>query len=177
MLNEPNIAKIRESVLFLLNSAAGDLDQYKIAKAIFLADISHLNRFGRPVTYDNYVAMKFGPIPSKTYELLKDKPERLEIAIKESCGNVKIYAPLRPHDELELSESDELELHTALKTVEPLSFRQLMELTHNHVAWKAAWGNRKNKAPKMEYALLFQDRDPDQADFIARFSRQIGCTI
>ena len=82
MRNEPNIAKIRESVLFLLNSASGDLDQYKIAKAIFLADVSHLNQYGRPVTYDNYVAMRFGPVPSKTYELLSKSPKTLEVEVK-----------------------------------------------------------------------------------------------
>jgi uncharacterized phage-associated protein len=75
MLNKPNIAKIKEAVLFLLNNASDDLDQYKIAKAIFWADVNHLNKFGRPVTYDNYVAMKFGPVPSKTYEFLSRDPE------------------------------------------------------------------------------------------------------
>ena len=176
MLNEPNITKIRESVLFLLNSACADLDQYKIAKAIFLADVSHLNRYGRPVTYDNYVAMKFGPVPSKTYELLRDKTEELAIEVKELRGKVKIFAPLRLHEELELSESDEAELKSALSTVEPLSFLELMNLTHDHVAWKTARQSKNNEAPPIEYARLFKKSNQVQADYIARFSNQVGCT-
>ena len=176
MLNEPNIKKIRESVLFLLNSACADLDQYKIAKAIFLADVSHLNRYGRPVTYDNYVAMKFGPVPSKTYELLRDKPEELAIEVKELRGKVKIFAPLRLHEELELSESDEFELLAALKIVETSSFHDLMKMTHDHAAWETARADKKDDAPRMEYARLFAERDQVRADYIARFSKQVGCT-
>ena len=177
MPNEPNIAKIRESVLFLLNSASGDLDQYKIAKAIFLADVSHLNKFGRPVTYDNYVAMRFGPVPSKTYEFLRDDPNELAIEVKEHRGNARIFSPLRLHDEFELSESDEAELKSALTAVEPKSFPELMKLTHDHVAWKAAWEGKKNNAPLMEYAQLFEKHDQVQANYIARFSKQVECSM
>ncbi|HBP60233.1 MAG TPA: hypothetical protein DD668_11675 [Alphaproteobacteria bacterium] len=114
MQNKPNTAKIRESVLFLLNNTSAGLDQYKIAKAIFLADVGHLNKFGRPITYDNYVAMKFGPVPSKTYDLLRHKPESLDVAIKKSNSSVNNYSALRQHEKLELSESDESELQQAL---------------------------------------------------------------
>lgn len=176
MLNEPNTAKIRESVLFLLNSASSDLDQYKIAKAIFLADVSHLNQYGRPITYDNYVAMRFGPVPSKTYELLSKSPETLEVEVKAQQHKRNFFGPLRKHEELELYESDEFELESALKTVEPMSFTELMKLTHDHIAWKTAWEAKKNNAPPMEYAQLFEKRDQGQADYIARFSNQVGCT-
>ena len=175
MLNEPNTAKIRESVLFLLNCASGDLDQYKIAKAIFLADVSHLNQYGRPVTYDNYVAMDFGPVPSKTYELLSKSPETLEVEVKTQQKWRNIFGPLRKHEELELSESDEFELESALKTVEPMSFTELMNPTHNHIAWKTARLGKKNRAPRIEYAQLFETHDQVQADYIARFSNQVGC--
>ena len=176
MRNEPNIAKIRESVLFLLKSASGDLDQYKIAKAIFLADVSHLNQYGRPVTYDNYVAMRFGPVPSKTYELLSKSPKTLEVEVKAQQQRRNFFGPLRKHEKLELSESDEFELESALKTVEPMSFNELMHLTHDHIAWKTAWEAKKDDAPKMEYAQLFKKRDQDRADYIARFSNKVGCT-
>ena len=175
MLNEPNVSKIRESVLFLLNSASGDLDQYKIAKAVFLADVSHLNRYGRPITYDNYVAMDFGPVPSKTYELLSKSPETLEVEVKAQEHKRNFFGPLRRHEELELSESDEIELESALKTVEPMSFGKLMKLTHDHIAWKTARQGKKNRAPQMEYAQLFEIHDQVQADYIARFSNQVGC--
>ena len=176
MQNKPNTAKIRESVLFLLNNTSAGLDQYKIAKAIFLADVGHLNRFGRPITYDNYVAMKFGPVPSKTYDLLRHKPESLDVAIKKSNSSVKIYSALRQHEELELSESDESELQQALAEVEKSTFSKLKQSTHNHIAWKTAWNKKISHAPYMDYALLFEERDQEQADYIAWFSKQDECT-
>ena len=176
MLNKPNIAKIKAAVLFLLNNSSHDLDQYKIAKVIFLADVSHLNKFGRPITYDNYLAMQFGPVPSKTYEFLSQTPEELEIAITKRQGNAHHFIPLSGYDELDLSESDEIELLAALNDVQQASFDELMRFTHKHPAWQEARRNRRNDAPRMDYSLLFEEPDNDQARYIAKFSKQGECT-
>ena len=162
--------------MFLLNNTSGDLDQYKIAKAIFLSDFSHLNKFGRPVTYDNYVAMAFGPVPSKTYDALKRTPEKLDVAVSKQQQNNKFYKPLRQHEETELSKSDEAELLAALDTVETSSFQELKALTHDFAAWKDARTCGGNNAPSMDYALLFETPDQEQAAYIARLSRQDECT-
>ena len=47
------------------------ITQYDIVKSLFLADKAHLNRYGRPITFDNYFAMKDGPVPNLAYNLLK----------------------------------------------------------------------------------------------------------
>ena len=119
--------------------------------------------------------MKFGPVPSKTYDLLRDDPEELAIEVGDRRSNARIFSQLRVHDELELSESDEIKFKLALKAVEPKSFFDLKKFTHDHVAWKAACEGRNNNAPPMEYAKLFQKRDQDRGDYIARFSKQVGC--
>ena len=120
--------------------------------------------------------MKFGPVPSKTYDLLRHKPESLDVAIKKSNSSVKIYSALRQHEELELSESDESELQQALAEVEKSTFSKLKQSTHNHIAWKTAWDKKISHAPYMDYALLFEERDQEQADYIAWFSKQDECT-
>src|SRR5579871_5139061 len=73
---QPHLGRIVESVLFLVNEAHNQrfhLTQYDIVKSLFLADTIHLNRYGRPITYDNYVAMENGPVPSKAYNILKEE--------------------------------------------------------------------------------------------------------
>jgi hypothetical protein len=55
--------RILAAMLFLMNEHPG-LTQCQIVKSIFLADEQHLNTYGRPVTFDNYVAMPRGPVPS-----------------------------------------------------------------------------------------------------------------
>src|SRR3569833_2759794 len=73
-LMRPNIQKILEAVLFLLREAANAdlrLTQYDIVKSVFIADLFHLEKYGRPISFDNYAAMENGPVPSETYNLLK----------------------------------------------------------------------------------------------------------
>jgi len=67
---KPKKKKILNPVMYIIQQTP-NLTQYYIVKAIFLADKSHLGKYGRPVTFDNYVAMKLGPVPSFTYNLLK----------------------------------------------------------------------------------------------------------
>jgi hypothetical protein len=43
----------------------------KALKLIFLADRYHLCRYGRLITNDSYVAMKHGPVPSATRDIVE----------------------------------------------------------------------------------------------------------
>lgn len=44
---------------------------YPILKMLYLADKCHLERYGRFIVGDDYVAMAKGPVPSATYDMLK----------------------------------------------------------------------------------------------------------
>ena len=46
-------------------------DMHRISKILYFADRKHLVRYGRPILGDHFVAMKDGPVPSKTYDLMK----------------------------------------------------------------------------------------------------------
>ncbi len=64
---EPDIRKILEAISYVIAEGRRRcllVEQYDILKTLFLADKSHLNKFGRPVTFDNYFAMRAGPVPS-----------------------------------------------------------------------------------------------------------------
>ena len=78
---EPNVNKILDTICFVIAEArerSKSVDQYDIVKTIFLADKKHLNKYGRPITFDNYHAMKFGPVPSLTYNFLKEDQSKLK---------------------------------------------------------------------------------------------------
>src|ERR1700733_613301 len=71
---KPNYKKILEAILFLINESERRglyVTEYDIDKAVFLADVKHLNEYGRPITFDNYVAMVHGPVPSATRDILQ----------------------------------------------------------------------------------------------------------
>ena len=44
---------------------------YTVLKMIYLADCCHLERYGRPITGDTFIAMPEGACPSKIYDSMK----------------------------------------------------------------------------------------------------------
>lgn len=44
---------------------------YTILKMVYVADRLHLERYGRPITGDRFIAMKEGACPSKIYDSMK----------------------------------------------------------------------------------------------------------
>src|SRR3990172_3908608 len=46
-------------------------DFYRISKIIYFADKVHLQKYGRLICGDAYVAMKDGPVPSGVYDIMK----------------------------------------------------------------------------------------------------------
>ena len=67
---KPKKDKIVETILYLAHKGL-DLSQYKLVKLFYLADREHLRRFGRPITFDYYVAMEHGPVASIAYDIAK----------------------------------------------------------------------------------------------------------
>lgn len=64
--------KAVESVLYIIPQIANKT-LHCIAKVLFHADKMHLSRYGRPISGDWYAAMKYGPVPSATYNILKTR--------------------------------------------------------------------------------------------------------
>ena len=186
-LIHPNARRIREAILHILGEAKKrgyGVTQYDIAKAIFLADRAHLNRYGRPITYDNYVAMEHGPVPSFTYDILKhDKRSIDQIggimwdrrAAPEKSKNAYVYSnPKRAADTDILARSDLEELSNALVIVKTLGFNQVRRLTHDDPAYLDAWEeNSDRKSFDMSYALLFDSINDEMAEQIAFASKHI----
>ena len=73
MENKFNINEVKSlnAILFVLESLGGHCDFHKIFKILYFADQKHLALFGLPITGDNYIAMKDGPVPSRIYDIFK----------------------------------------------------------------------------------------------------------
>lgn len=184
---KPNKRKILESILFLIEEAGRRntyVTQYEIVKSIFLADISHLEECGRPVTFDNYVAMKFGPVPSESFDMLKPeyRPNPLlsdtwplwtrEPSPDDGPNAFKYIAPKRPANRRSLSETDITALSRALEKVKSLGFGALKNLTHKHRAYIDAWRDDGERAAyDMNYKLLLPSDDEEREEEIVHASK------
>lgn len=183
----PNRRRILESILFLIKEAesAGDyLTQYEIVKSIFIADTMHLEEYGRPVSFDNYVAMRFGPVPSEAFDMLKPEypgdrhmGEAWPIWVREPSPRdgqnaFRYVRPSREPNLRVLSKTDQTALKAALDTVKSLKFGGTRDLTHQHPAYKDAWRDDGGRAAyDMKYRLLLATQDDEDAAEIAHASK------
>ncbi|HEX3672991.1 MAG TPA: Panacea domain-containing protein [Rhizomicrobium sp.] len=160
--------KVVESILFLLDNFVG-FSQYDIVKTIFLADKSHLTKYGRPITFDTYYAMEHGPVPTFTYDVLKPLfdfqrefgEERPWISVPDARNSKMqkfVGARRKPRNEY-LSETDRELLKEAGGAIQLLDFEQIRRLTHEDEAYKEAWQRRgKSERSQIKMELLGVDK-------------------
>ncbi|MCD1633877.1 SocA family protein [Martelella mediterranea] len=165
-----NRPKILESVVYLVCEAdrlSKSASQYDIVKSVFLADRRHLNEYGRPITFDKYVAMEHGPVPSHVYDLLKKDPAAEDLPWSREQVGTKVwnyFSAKREADPDILSQSDFEALEEAFITVKSLGFSQIRKLTHEDPAYIDAWEDDGNqKAFDMSYMMLFDVPDIEKA--------------
>ncbi|RBO89666.1 Panacea domain-containing protein [Pseudochrobactrum asaccharolyticum] len=172
----PNIDKIIAAISYIIKAASENnhvVTQYDIVKTMFLADRAHLNRYGRLISSDNYVAMYHGPVPTVAYDILKRNAHTMRMYnldelpwdMEKGERGLFIYSNsdvswVDDH----LSLSDKKALNEAAITVKSLGFGQIRRLTHEDPAYVDAWeddGDRKQYP--MSLGLLFEVPNFDKA--------------
>jgi uncharacterized phage-associated protein len=82
---------------------------HTISKVLYFADLCHLDRYGRLISEDCYIAMKHGPVPSAIYNLMKKDSFWEFDKLSEGAFNTDngyTVIPLRQPDKDYLSESE-----------------------------------------------------------------------
>ena len=59
----------------LLKLRGGTMSYLKLIKLLYLADRQALTELGRPITYDRFVSMQYGPVLSNTLNLISTEPD------------------------------------------------------------------------------------------------------
>ena len=60
LIFKPKLDKVIELLLYLAHKRPG-ADKYQASKFFYFADREHLARFGRPISYEPYFALWYGP--------------------------------------------------------------------------------------------------------------------
>lgn len=148
--------KILESILYLVHTGK-ELDQYRVGKIFYLADREHFRRFGRPITFDKYVAMANGPVPSITYDIIKGNKvsgingDDLPFQIEAVENIYYVSAPKRGINRGLFSKSDLVVFDDIIDRFGNWSFKSLFDYTHRDYAYTRAWDNRTAKAEEMRF--------------------------
>jgi uncharacterized phage-associated protein len=168
----PKLDKIVELLLYLAERCPG-ADKYQAVKFFYLADREHLSRYGRPITFDNYYALWYGPVGSKALDLLEGDGWVMRAAklntlpFKTTVGKAKngsdtifISEPSRAVNFDLFSKSDIRTFDEILNKYKDCSFKQLMDMTHEHEAYKTAWETRRRgDRGEMFYEEMIEDKE------------------
>jgi len=132
------------TLAYVITKLGGAVDAYILLKIIYFADKQHLNRYGRFLFGDTYVAMKAGPVPSGAYDAVKIarggsawcRPHPLAkelLAVNEN----NVCALAKPDLDF-FSESDLECLNEAIEECRNLDWREIWRRSHRDPAFRAA---------------------------------------
>jgi len=126
-------------------------DLFHIVKTIYYADKIHLEKYGRLITGDYYVAMEDGPVPSGAYDLIKNVrgdeytyEKKIIDAHPEKALQAKgnDVTPLRGADLDYFSESDKECLDEAIEKYAGMDGGKLSQIVHEEEAYKKTERNK-----------------------------------
>jgi hypothetical protein len=162
----PHTTKIIEGLAWFAQNAP-DLDHYWALKAFFLAEVQHLNHYGRPIFGDHPHALSWGPVPMHALGLIDQSEGVVSLAAIRARAEAVAVVPsktgrclkaLRSYDRNQFSRSDMECLQETLEACRSKTFDELVDCTSALPAYKAAWENRGNRvAVPMDWALLVGD--------------------
>jgi len=115
-----------------------------VSKILFFAEKWHINRYGRPIIADTYIAMPRGPVPSTVKNFIDenwkwvDKPERFEdfIGIDNRDSLRRLIPGVKEPDLSLLSGTDVDCITDAVKFCDGKTADELSEITHFEKSWR-----------------------------------------
>lgn len=145
-------------------------DIHKICKILYFADREHLSKYGRSITGDVYIAMAYGPVPSKVEDIFK--AVRGDSYFSDCASDLKEYfdfknryiiEPKKKADLDYLSGTDIECLDNAIALCKDMTFGQLTDLSHD-----LAWNNtKKDRAISVKDILREAGDDEEYAEYIS----------
>jgi hypothetical protein len=142
-----NTQKAIECVLWLIQRGGTiSYNMYNIWKMLYAAEKYSLNKYGCPITGDNYYAMDFGTVPDWLYESTKIKQGGIDFYRE----GYFLYAK-RPPEEGYLTDFNIEALEFSYNEYAGLDFDAVKNKNHEEPAWK------KNYVPNSSALIPFED--------------------
>ena len=141
-----------------------------VSKILFYADKWHLNRYGRPIIGDTYIAMPQGPVPSVVKDYIDKKwdwvhkPEGYDeaISVQRQAGLLRLM-PGQRGPKLDLLSASDIECLTeAVEYCRNKEPDDLSHLTHQEKAYVLAQANGP-----MDYEHFIDDDNPQRTSVVA----------
>jgi len=156
--------RLIETILYILQRTGG-LDTYHIFKVLYLAERTHLAKWGDSLVPDTFRAFKHGPVPVNLYfaeQGQSHKPHADKILLEafgkdiipagDEAGYIFLSArqPMMDY----LSTADIETLDEVIEKYAFMPYAKLEALVHEDVAWKEAYHGEGQKGDIMSYLSM-----------------------
>jgi uncharacterized phage-associated protein len=168
-----DVEKLVQALALFAKLGVPNLDKLKAMKLLFFADKEHLLRYGRPILGDQYWCMPYGPVPSVSFNILRDfvdsDPEVEPFAkqlfaeyfdVDRDAQYPRLVAKRDP--DLDVFSDAEIEVLTAVaKEYGRRRATDLSKLTHDDPVWAIPAKTRAHDMSSVEipYELFFTTAD------------------
>lgn len=158
---EYNIKKVANAIIYFIDSQVQNISKTKVMKLLFFADKIHLERYGKPIFYDDYIALQYGPIPSLTLNIINsiNEPEKEDFKslIKEFLEYVRLneqydedmitttFEKKKEFNQKLFSQSEIEILNEISQKYKNYTAKKLSKLTHTLPEYKKHFPNGKIK--------------------------------
>ena len=134
--------KTTEAAARLLHLRGGCMHYLKLLKLLYIADREALQRWGIPISHDNYVSMDHGPVLSQTYNLIRDGGSRIWAEhISAPFGDYEIRLIGDPPESQKLSPAEEQLLDEVFARFGHSNRWDLVDETHKFPEWRDPHGS------------------------------------
>ena len=159
------LSKLKAMVLFFAsNTDKRLLGKVKLMKLFYFADFDHLKKYGSPITWDTYINLEHGPIPSGIKNLVDGAEDldasKLSDTIKiEKTDGIFLHRviPIRDFNDNDKKYFSETEI-SIMKEVCDRFFdkntKEIEDISHKESAWKET-----SFLERIPYNLASKDKD------------------
>lgn len=150
---------------FASNTDKRLLGKVKLMKLFYFSDFGHIKEYGSPITWDTYINLEHGPIPSAIKNLVDSVEEDIDNALladaveikKDKDSHLHRIMPFRAFTEKDNGYFSESELsvmkHVCVRFANT-NARDIKEASHKEAAWRET-----SSLEKIPYSLAANDSD------------------
>jgi len=161
-----SLPKLKAILLFFgTHTESKYLGKVKLMKLFYFLDFLHLKKYGSPVTYDDYVHLEHGPIPSGILNLVNMVIDDIDhsilsdtISLETPTGTtMQRIVPIRKFNENDKKYFSESQLDIMKQVIRRFwdkNTKYIEEASHEESPWRCT-----NMLEKIPYTLAVGDKD------------------
>jgi uncharacterized phage-associated protein len=138
--------KTTQAAAHFIKLSNGTINHMKLIKLLYFSDRCALLKWGRPITFDGYVSMSYGPVLSFTLDKINyndpcDDSSYWRIYISERCNNEVSLKKEAPKDKL--SRAEENLLDKIWDEFGHMNEWELVDISHKLPEWQDPEGSSR----------------------------------